>query len=460
MKKDNIENTMDNGKTFFILTFGCQMNEHDSETMAGMLMEKGFKEEVDRDKADIVIINTCSVRENADKRFFGTLGQLKKIKEKNPEFVACVCGCMMQQQHIIDEVKSKYPWVDLVFGTHNIHQFPELLDNVINERKKVVDVWQDGGAIVEGLPSKRLYDFKALVNIMYGCNNFCTYCIVPYTRGRERSRRPEEIIKEVKDLVSTGAKEIVLLGQNVNSYGVSKYEDGYCSTEENGMDFADLIYALNEIEGLERIRFMTSHPKDLSDKLIGAFKDCNKLCNAIHLPVQAGSNEILKRMNRKYTKEDYLLLIEKLRKAAPDISITTDLIIGFPGETEEDFLETMDLIEKVRFDSAFTFIYSIRKGTPAEKYEDQVPEDVKHDRFNRLLARINQISGEINKTYEGTVQKVLVEGISTKDESNLAGRTESTKLVNFPGGEDLIGQIVEVKITEGKQFNLKGELEQ
>lgn len=460
LKKDNIENTMDNGKTFFILTFGCQMNEHDSETMAGMLMEKGFKEEVDRDKADIVIINTCSVRENADKRFFGTLGQLKKIKEKNPEFVACVCGCMMQQQHIIDEVKSKYPWVDLVFGTHNIHQFPELLDNVINERKKVVDVWQDGGAIVEGLPSKRLYDFKALVNIMYGCNNFCTYCIVPYTRGRERSRRPEEIIKEVKDLVSTGAKEIVLLGQNVNSYGVSKYEDGYCSTEENGMDFADLIYALNEIEGLERIRFMTSHPKDLSDKLIGAFKDCNKLCNAIHLPVQAGSNEILKRMNRKYTKEDYLLLIEKLRKAAPDISITTDLIIGFPGETEEDFLETMDLIEKVRFDSAFTFIYSIRKGTPAEKYEDQVPEDVKHDRFNRLLARINQISGEINKTYEGTVQKVLVEGISTKDESNLAGRTESTKLVNFPGGEDLIGQIVEVKITEGKQFNLKGELEQ
>lgn len=437
------------------------MNEHDSETMAGMLNQKGFEAEEDKDNSDIVIINTCSVRENADNRFFGTLGQLKKIKEKNPEFVACVCGCMMQQQHIIDEVKSKYPWVDLVFGTHNIHQFPQLLDNVINERKKIVDVWQDGGAIVEGLPAKRLYDFKALVNIMYGCNNFCTYCIVPYTRGRERSRRPEEIIKEVKGLVETGAKEIVLLGQNVNSYGTSKSEDGYYAAEENGMDFTDLIYALNEINGLERIRFMTSHPKDLSDKLIQAFKDCDKLCNAIHLPVQSGSNAVLKRMNRKYTKEDYLTLIEKLRKAVPDIAITTDLIIGFPGETEEDFQETMDLVEKVRYDSAFTFIYSIRKGTPAEEYEDQVPEEVKHERFNRLLERINQISGEINKTYEGTVQKVLVEGPSTskKGDKTLAGRTETTKLVNFAGDENLVGQIVKVRITEGKQFNLKGMLE-
>jgi len=459
LSKDNIKEK--DVKKFHIITFGCQMNEHDSETMAGMLNQKGFEAEEDKDNSDIVIINTCSVRENADNRFFGTLGQLKKIKEKNPEFVACVCGCMMQQQHIIDEVKSKYPWVDLVFGTHNIHQFPQLLDNVINERKKIVNVWEDGGAIVEGLPAKRLYDFKALVNIMYGCNNFCTYCIVPYTRGRERSRRPEEIIKEVKGLIETGAKEIVLLGQNVNSYGVSKHEDGYCADEENGMDFADLIYALNEVEGLERIRFMTSHPKDLSDKLIQAYKDCDKLCNAIHLPVQSGSDVVLKRMNRKYTKADYLTLIEKLRTAAPDVAITTDLIIGFPGETEEDFMETMDLIEKVRYDSAFTFIYSIRKGTPAEKYEDQVPEEVKHERFNRLLERINQISGEINKTYEGTVQKVLVEGPSTskKGDKTLAGRTETTKLVNFSGDEDLVGQIVNVKITEGKQFNLKGKLE-
>jgi len=459
LNKDNIlEN---NHKKYHIITFGCQMNEHDSETMAGMLNEKGYQAEDERDKSDIVIINTCSVRENADKRFFGTLGQLKKIKEANPEFVACVCGCMMQQQHIIDQVKSKYPWVDLVFGTHNIHQFPQLLDNVVNERKKIVDIWQEGGAIVEGLPAKRLYDFKALVNIMYGCNNFCTYCIVPYTRGRERSRHPEEIIKEVKGLVESGAKEITLLGQNVNSYGASKYEDGYCAEEENGMDFADLIYALNEIEGLDRIRFMTSHPKDLSDKLINAFKDCDKLCNAIHLPVQSGSDSVLKRMNRKYTKADYLILIEKLRAAVPDIAITTDLIIGFPGETEEDFLETMDLIEKVRYDSAFTFIYSIRKDTPAERFEDQVPEEIKHDRFNRLLERINQISGEINKVYENTVQKVLVEGPSTskKGENALAGRTETGKLVNFPGSKALVGQIVNVKITEGKQFNLKGILE-
>ncbi|WP_269140039.1 tRNA (N6-isopentenyl adenosine(37)-C2)-methylthiotransferase MiaB [Aminipila luticellarii] len=460
MEKDTILEKSGN-KKYHIITFGCQMNEHDSETMAGMLNEKGFEAEEERDQADIVIINTCSVRENADKRFFGTLGQLKKIKEKNPEFVACVCGCMMQQQHIIDQVKSKYPWVDLVFGTHNIHQFPQLLDNVIQERKKIVDVWQDGGAIVEGLPAKRLYDFKALVNIMYGCNNFCTYCIVPYTRGRERSRRPEEIIKEVQELVENGAKEITLLGQNVNSYGVSKHEDGYCASEEKGMDFADLIYALNEIEGLERIRFMTSHPKDLSDKLIQAYRDCDKLCHAIHLPVQSGSDKVLKRMNRKYTKSDYVTLIEKLRAAAPDIAVTTDLIVGFPGETEEDFQETMDLIEKVRYDSAFTFIYSIRKGTPAEEYEDQVPEEVKHDRFNRLLERMNQISGEINKTYEDTVQKVLVEGPSSskKDGSTLAGRTESAKLVNFQGSEALTGQIVKVKITEGKQFNLKGILE-
>ena len=435
------------------------MNEHDSETMAGMLSEKGMFAEENRDDADIVILNTCSVRENADNRFFGTLGQLKKIKEKRPDFVAVVCGCMMQQQHIIDQVKTKYPWVDLVFGTHNIHQFPELLDNVINERHKLVDVWESGGAIVEGLPSKRLYEFKALVNIMYGCNNFCTYCIVPYTRGRERSRRPEEIVNEVKNLVATGAKEIVLLGQNVNSYGVSKFEGAYCAAEENGMDFADLIYALNEIDGLERIRFMTSHPKDLSDKLIQAFADCEKLCNYIHLPVQSGSSNVLKRMNRKYTKEDYLLLIEKLRKAVPDMAITTDIIVGFPGETEEDFLETMDLIEKVRYDSAFTFIYSIRKDTPAEKYEDQIPEDVKHERFNRLLKRINDISGEINKTYEDSVQLVLVEGLGKNGSDTFAGRTETSKLVNFEGSEELIGKIVPVRITEGKQFNLKGRLD-
>lgn len=451
--------SLDNQKKFHIITFGCQMNEHDSEIMAGMLVEKGYVVTDNRDEADVVVINTCSVRENADKRFFGTLGQLKKIKEKNKEFVACICGCMMQQQHIIDEVKKSFPWVDLVFGTHNIHEFPKLLDNVIANRKKIVQVWENGGDIVENLPSERLYEFKGLVNIMYGCNNFCTYCIVPYTRGRERSRRPEDIINEVKELVASGAKEIMLLGQNVNSYGVSKHPGAYCS-EEGGMDFADLIYELDKIEGLERLRFMTSHPKDLSDKLIQAFKDCKSLCNCMHLPVQSGSNDVLKRMNRRYTREDYLLLIKKLREAVPNIAITTDIIVGFPGETEEDFLDTLDLVEQVEYDSAFTFIYSIRKDTPAEKYEDQIPEEVKHERFNRLLDKINEISYAKNRAYEGTIQKVLVESESTgkHEEPMLAGRTESSKLVNFPGNKELIGQIVDVEITEGKPFNLKGKL--
>ena len=315
-------------KSYNIITFGCQMNEHDSETLAGMLEELGYNEHIDKKEADVSILNTCSVRENADKRFFGTLGELKKAKETRPEMVVAVCGCMMQQQHVIDTLKSKYPWVDLIFGTHNLHEFPRLLNNVINERKKVVDVWENAGDIIEGLPAKRMSPFKASVNIMYGCNNFCTYCIVPYTRGRERSRQPEEIINEVKQLVASGVKEITLLGQNVNSYG---------NGSDFSVDFADLIYLLNDIEGLERIRFMTSHPKDLSDKLIRAYKDCDKLCNYIHLPVQSGSSAILKRMNRRYTKEDYLLLIKKLKEAVPEIAITTDIIVGFPGETEEDF---------------------------------------------------------------------------------------------------------------------------
>lgn len=436
-------------KSFHIQTFGCQMNEHDSETLAGMLEELGYIENKNKKAADIAIINTCSVRDNADKRFFGTLGQLKKVKEERPDVVVAVCGCMMQQQHIIDTLKAKYPWVDLIFGTHNIHEFPRLLTNVLNERNKVVDVWENGGEIIEGLPAKRMYPFKAFVNIMYGCNNFCTYCIVPYTRGRERSRRPEEIVNEVKDLVASGVKEITLLGQNVNSYG---------NGSNFSVDFADLIYLLNDIEGLERIRFMTSHPKDLSDKLIQAYKDCEKLCNYIHLPVQSGSTEILKRMNRKYTKDDYLLLIEKLKAAVPEIAITTDFIVGFPGETEEDFEETLDLVKRVRFDSAFTFLYSIRKGTPAENYTDQVPEAVKHERFNRLVDLLNEIALEKNKACEGRVLRVLVEGPSKTDSKTFTGRTDSAKIVNFKGSSDLEGQIIHVKITEGKTFSLFGEI--
>ncbi|WP_206459479.1 tRNA (N6-isopentenyl adenosine(37)-C2)-methylthiotransferase MiaB [Anaerovorax sp. IOR16] len=443
---------------FFIQTFGCQMNERDSETIAGMLIERGYVPTNNKKDADIVLLNTCSVRENADQRFFGILGQLKKIKEERSSFIVGVCGCMMQQQHIIDTLKSKYPWVDLVFGTHNIHTFPQLIEGVLSERRKIVDVWEEAGEVVEGLPAKRLYPFKAFVNIMYGCNNFCTYCIVPYTRGRERSRRPEEVISEVKQLVASGVKEVTLLGQNVNSYGVSSHGSDYCAEEENGMDFAGLIYALNEVEGLERIRFMTSHPKDLSDGLIQAYKDCDKLCNHIHLPVQSGSTNLLKKMNRKYTKEHYLLLIEKLRKSVPDIAITTDIIVGFPGETEEDFLETLDLVQTVQYDSAFTFLYSIRKGTPAAEYEDQIPEEIKHERFNRLVELLNDITAKINKTYEGTVQKVLVEGTSKTDKTTYTGRTDSLKVVNFKGNEEQIGTIVNVKITEGKTFSLTGEV--
>ncbi len=434
-------------KKYHIITFGCQMNEHDSETIAGMLAQQGMEPVLDKKEADIVIINTCSVRENADKRFFGTLGQLKKKKTENPEFVVGVCGCMMQQQHVIDTLKMKYPWVDIIFGTHNIHMFPQLLENVMNEKQKIMDIWEDGGEIVEGLPAKRLYKHKAFVNIMYGCNNFCTYCIVPYTRGRERSRRPLDIVNEVRNLVADGVKEITLLGQNVNSY-----------KGDEDTDFAALIYMLNYIEGLERIRFMTSHPKDLSDRLIQAYRDCDKLCRNIHLPVQSGSSSILKRMNRRYTKEDYLQLVERLRTAVPDITISTDIIVGFPGETEADFLETLDLAERVRYDSAFTFLYSIRKGTPAEKFEDQIPEDVKHERFNRLVDTINRISAEKNAEYVGTVQQVLVEGTSKNDIMTYSGRTDGFKLVNFKASEDLAGRMVSVRITESNTFSLVGEL--
>ncbi len=434
-------------KKYHIITFGCQMNEHDSETIAGMLAQQGMEPASDKKEADIVIINTCSVRENADKRFFGTLGQLKRKKTENPEFIVGVCGCMMQQQHVIDTIKMKYPWVDIIFGTHNIHKFPQLLSNVLSEKKKIMDVWEDGGEIVEGLPAKRLYRHKSFVNIMYGCNNFCTYCIVPYTRGRERSRKPQDILNEVRNLAADGVKEVTLLGQNVNSY----------KGDEN-TDFAALVHMINDMEGIERIRFMTSHPKDLSDALIQAYSECDKLCKNIHLPVQSGSSRILREMNRKYTKEDYLSLVRKLREAVPDITVTTDIIVGFPGETEEDFLETLDLAEQVRYDSAFTFLYSIRKGTPAEKFENQIPEDIKHERFNRLVDTINRISAQKNAEYVGTVQKVLVDGASKNDIMTYSGRTDGFKLVNFKASEDLTGQIVPVRITGSNTFSLVGEL--
>ena len=422
-------------RTFHITTFGCQMNEHDSEVIDGLLTERGFSSVKERKDASIVIINTCSVRDNADKRFFGTLGQLKKRKESDPSFIVCVCGCMMQQQRVVDTIKAKYPWVDVIFGTNSIHHIPELIEKVAIEKEKVVDIIENTEEIVEGLPAKRLFDHKALVNIMFGCNNFCTYCIVPYTRGREKSRAPEAIVAEVKGL-----------GQNVNSY------DG------NGTSFAELLKMLNDVDGLERIRFMTSNPKDLSDELIEAFAVCDKLCRSLHLPIQSGSNRVLKRMNRKYTREDYLKLIEKLRKTVPDITLSTDIIVGFPGETNEDFEETLSIVKEVEYDSAFTFIYSIRKGTPAEKFEDQIEESEKHRRFDLLVSAVNEISEKKNKAYQDRVEKVLVDGVSKNDKSTLTGRTDGFKLVNFAGKKELIGSIVDVKITDAKTFSLFGEV--
>ena len=455
-------------KTYNVVTFGCQMNERDSETLAGMLEEMGYVYEENFKEADVCILNTCSVRENADKHFFGVLGQLKNPHEHDPGRITCVCGCMMQQQHIIDTLKAKYSWVDLVFGTHNIQNFPELFRNVRDEKKKLVEVWSDAEAIAEGLPAKRNYDFKAYVSIMQGCNNFCTYCIVPYTRGRERSRRPEEILEEIRCLAKSGCKEICLLGQNVNSYGKAKsvpgtyhYEEGEPKVLKDGslnLDFAGLIREIDKIEGIERIRFMTSHPRDISDELIACFKDCRHLCHMIHLPVQSGSDVVLKKMNRHYDRAWYFDKIAKLRAACPDIAISTDIIVGFPGETEEDFEWTLDLVEKVRYDSAFTFIYSVRKDTPAEKYEDQIPEDIKHERFNRLLKLIHEIQEEKSKQYQDKVLKVLVEGPSKTNDKVLTGRTESNMTVDFTGNAELIGKIVDVKIVKAQTFSLYGEI--
>lgn len=438
-------------KTFYIQTFGCQMNEHDSEIMAGMLIEKGYTPAKERKEADIVIFNTCSIRDNADKRFFGTLGQLKKRKKAlGDDFIVCVSGCMMQQKHITDTIKAKYPWVDIIFGTHNIHELPELIDCRIETKDKQMSIWQEGGSIVEGLPSERLFKHKAYVNITFGCNNFCTYCIVPYTRGRERSRCPEDIIKEIKFLAEDGVKEVMLLGQNVNSYR----GDGRDKT----WDFSDLIRAVNDIDGIERIRFMTSHPKDLSDKLIDCFRDCKKLCHYFHLPVQSGSSEILKRMNRRYDRERYLELIKKLREVDPDMAISTDIIVGFPGETEEDFMDTLNLCNEVGFDSAFTFLYSMRKGTPAAEAKDQIPEDIKHERFDRLCDAINVVSKDKNAQYVGRTVDVLCDGPSRRNSRKLSGRTDTFKLVNFMGDPSLQGEIVKVRITSSNTFSLEGEI--
>lgn len=434
--------------TYCVTTFGCQMNARDSEKLTGILEEIGYVAAGD-EKADFVIYNTCTVRENANLRVYGRLGVLHGYKKKNPGMTIALCGCMMQEPEVVEKIKKSYRFVDIIFGTHNIFKFAELIVRNFEEKGMVIDIWKDTNEIVEDLPVERKYPFKSGVNIMFGCNNFCSYCIVPYVRGRERSRNPQDIIAEIKKLVADGVVEVMLLGQNVNSYGKNL---------ETPMTFAELLQEIEKIEGLERIRFMTSHPKDLSDELIEVMAHSKKICKHLHLPLQSGSSEILKVMNRRYDKEKYLALVDKIKTAIPDIGLTTDIIVGFPGETEEDFLETMDVVRKVRYDSAFTFIYSKRTGTPAAVMENQVPEDVVKDRFDRLLKEVQTISQEMTARFEGTVQEVLVEEINDHNPKLVTGRMSNNHLVHFPGDQSMIGKIVKVHLDECKGFYYIGSL--
>lgn len=429
--------------TFCVNTFGCQMNARDSEKLSGILKAVGYVEKESEEGADFVIYNTCTVRENANNKVYGRLGYLHGYKKKNPHMLIALCGCMMQEEKVVSKIKQSYRFVDLIFGTHNIFKFAELIVKAIEESKMVVDIWDGTDKVVEQLPNQRKYRFKSGVNIMFGCNNFCSYCIVPYVRGRERSREPEEIIKEIQDFVSDGVVEIMLLGQNVNSYGKNL---------EHPVTFAQLLTEIEKIEGLKRIRFMTSHPKDLSDELIEVMGRSEKICKHLHLPLQSGSSRLLKIMNRNYTKEQYLTLVEKIRKAVPDIALTTDIIVGFPGETEEDFEETLDVVRKVRYDSAFTFIYSKRTGTPAAGMEDQVPEDVVKERFDRLLKEVQEIASEQSDRLTGQVQDVLVESINHQDTHLVTGRLSNNSVVHLPGDESLIGKLIPVRLDECKGF--------
>ncbi len=452
LKENNINFANINGRARLALTetYGCQQNENDTERIRGMLKEAGFEFTDDTKKADVVIYNTCAVRENAEDKVFGRLGILKHIKEEAcPDMIIGICGCMVQQAHIAEKIKKVHNHVDLVFGTHALYKMPELLYKAMESKKTVIDIEDSEGAIAENIPILRDYAQKAWVSVMYGCNNFCSYCIVPYVRGRERSRQADAIISEVKELVKNGCTEISLLGQNVNSYG----KDLDCD-----INFADLLRMVNNVEGVKRIRFMTSHPKDLSDDLILAIKECDKVCHQLHLPFQAGSDKILEQMNRKYTKAQYLEKIEKVKKEIPDISLSTDVIVGFPTETNEDFEETLDVLRKVEFDNIFSFIYSRREGTPAAKLDFVLTEDEIHHNFNRLLEVQNEISKRKNEAYVGTVQRVLVDGASKNDPQMLSGRCDSSKVVNFKGDKSLIGEYVEVLITEAKTWSLNGTL--
>ena len=444
------QKTQEKGATLTccVHTFGCQMNARDSEKLSGILKAVGFVE-IEDENADLVIYNTCTVRDNANQRVYGRLGVLNGYKKKNPLMKICLCGCMMQENTVLDKIRSSYRFVDLIFGTHNIFKFAELLVRMYESDEMIIDIWKDTDQIVEDLPVERKFHFKSGINIMFGCNNFCSYCIVPYVRGRERSRKPEEIISEIEGLVADGVVEIMLLGQNVNSYGKKL---------ENPISFAELLRRIEKIEGLKRIRFMTSHPKDLSDELIEVMKNSEKICKHLHLPLQAGSNRILKAMNRCYTKEQFIELALKIKREIPDIAITTDIIVGFPGETHEDVLETIDVIKTVKFDNAFTFQYSKRTGTPAAAMENQVPQEEVTRNFDELLAVVQQTAREQASRYEHQTLDALVEGINEHDSSLVTGRLSNNMIVHFKGCSDLIGKIVPVYLKECKGFYYLGEM--
>lgn len=445
MEKVNKINTGKNLK-YAIYTMGCQLNENDSEKICGMLENMGYSKTEEVASADFVIFNTCCVRENAEDKLFGKIGEMKRQKEERGTILA-IGGCMMQEKHIVDKLHKSYPFVDIIFGTHTMHKLPEDIYHILERKNKIEDVIDIDGEIYEGLPIKRNDATKASVTIMYGCNNFCTYCIVPYVRGRERSRKPSDILKEIESLASEGYKEITLLGQNVNSY------DG-----GNGYKFSDLLRDVNKIEGIEKIRFVSPHPKDFKDDVIDAICECDKVSKIIHLPLQSGSSNVLKVMNRRYTKEQYLDLVEKMKKKIPNVVFSTDIIVGFPGETEEDFEDTLDVVRKVNFEQVFMFIYSRRVGTPADKMENQVPEEIKHERFDRLKALVESQIEENNKKYIGTIQKVLVEGRSKNNIDMLTGRTDSNKVVIFEGKEEWINQVIDIKIVSEHMWYLKGEI--
>ena len=431
-----------------ITTFGCQMNARDSEKLSGILREAGYVETESED-ADFVIYNTCTVRENANLRVYGRLGVLHGYKKKNPNMKIALCGCLMQEATVVEKLQKSYRFVDLIFGTHNIFKFAELLAMTLESDRMIIDIWKDTDQIVEDLPNERKYAFKSGVNIMFGCNNFCSYCIVPYVRGRERSREAKDIVREIEALVKDGVVEVMLLGQNVNSYGKNL---------EQPMTFAELLREIEQIDGLERIRFMTSHPKDLSDDLIEVMANSKKICPHLHLPLQSGSSRILKAMNRRYDKEKYLALAKKIRERMPDIALTTDIIVGFPGETEEDFQETLDVVRQVRYDSAFTFIYSKRTGTPAAVMEDQIPEDVVKDRFDRLLKEVQTISKEMAERFTGNEETVLVEEKNSQMDGYVTGRLGNNHVVHFEGSEELIGKLIRVRLDECRGFYYMGTM--